>query len=249
MVSTLVGCADGANASGRFTTCESGPRDGQACDESSDCPGGDCSSNPLHCVGDPALEHVACTTNADCGLGNCVDACPSGRCVPLCVPRIDDPEAGLCAAGPPLYHCSGALEGFRVCGKEQAQATCAAVCDTSLTACTTRDDCPMGEACVGPCEQARQCEAGEDGVLGTIDDILDAGVCVEDGRACPLDPVVVEGGDIFNARGAPATPLSVAAFCLGRTNNPGVNAIVGVGGPGKLRRAGTYVTNGFAALP
>jgi hypothetical protein len=243
------GCADGNNARGQFTTCQGGSQDGKACDESSDCPGGDCSRNPLHCIGDPGFEHFACSTDADCGLGACVDACPSGRCVPLCVARLDDSEEGVCAAGPSLFHCSGALETFRNCERAHAEADCAAVCDISLTPCTALEDCPMGENCVGPCERARECEAGEDGVMGTADDIAGAGTCVEDARPCPLDSVEAEGGDLLNGRGGPASPLSVATFCLGRTNNPGVNAIVGVGGPGRLRRAGTYVTNGFSALP
>ncbi|HET9063327.1 MAG TPA: hypothetical protein VFO62_08570, partial [Candidatus Binatia bacterium] len=246
---TGLGCADGNNSTGSFTTCEGGALDGQACDETSDCPGGDCSRNPLHCNGDPDFARVACTTNADCGSGECVDACPSGRCVPLCIPRMEDPEEGLCAAGPPLYHCSGALESFRTCGREQAEASCDAVCDTSLTPCASHEDCPLGERCVGPCESARECAAGDDGVMGSADDIPGGGVCVEDTRTCPLDPVEAEGGDTFNGRGSPDHPYSVATFCLGRTNNPGVNSIVGVGGPGRLRRAGTYVTNGFAALP
>jgi hypothetical protein len=244
-----LGCADGDGSTGQFTTCDGGVQDGQACDESSDCPGGDCTENPLHCSGDPAFERFACTTNADCGLGACVDACPSGRCGPLCLPRIEDAEKGACAAGPPLYHCSGTLESFRDCGKDQAEGSCAAVCDLSLTPCTGPEDCPLSETCTGPCEQARECAAGDDGVLGNVDDIVGGGICVEDVRTCPLDPIEAEGGDVFNGRGDPARPFSVATFCLGRTNNPGVNTIVGVGGPGRLRRAGTYVTNGFATLP
>jgi hypothetical protein len=162
---------------------------------------------------------------------------------------IDDPEDGVCAAGPPSYHCSGALERFRTCEREEAEGSCAAVCDTSLTPCRAAEDCPPSETCTGPCVQARSCAAGADGVMGTVDDIAGGGICVEGERACPLDPVEAEGGDLFNQKGGPSSPLSVATVCLGRTNNPGANAIVGVGGPGRLRRAGSYVTNGFAALP
>ena len=200
-------------------------------------------------MGDPAFEHVACTTNGDCGLGACVDACPSGRCVPLCVARIDDPDEGVCAAGPPRYHCSGALESFRECDRARAEASCAAVCDTSLTPCSAREDCPMAEACVGSCEKARSCAAGTDGVMGTTDDIVGAGVCVEDATACPLPTVEAEGGDVFNGKGDASSPLSAAAFCLGKSNSAALNGVVGVGGPGRLRRAGRYVTNGFSALP
>jgi hypothetical protein len=243
------GCADGNNAFGFFTTCKGGAREGRACDESSDCPGGDCSRNPYHCTGDPEFIRVECSTNSDCGVGSCVDACPTGRCVPLCVSQLGEPEQGVCAAGPPLYHCSGELETFRTCDRASAASDCGATCDTSHTPCAAQQDCPPGETCAGPCEKARACEAGNDGVIGTADDIDGAGLCIEDARVCPLDSIQAEGGDIFNGKGGPTTPLSAAAFCLGKTANPGLNAIVGVGGPGRLRRAGTYITNGFFELP
>lgn len=244
-----IGCADGGGSAGRFTTCAGGIHAGRACDEASDCPGSSCSNNPRHCIGDAAFEHSLCTSNGDCGLGTCLDACPSGKCVPLCLPSAADTEEGVCAAGPAVYHCSGPLDSFRACGVAEAQGGCAAVCEIALTACDSRDDCPPGEACIGPCDRARSCEAGTDGILGNVDDLIGAGACVEDVTICNLDPVGAEGGDTINGRGGPSAPLSVAAFCLGRTSSPSVDTVVGVGGPGRLRKGGMYTTNGFATLP
>ena len=101
---------------------------------------------------------------------------------------------------------------------------------------------------MGSCERRRGCEAGSDGTLGTVDDVIGAGECVQDLPSCPLEPLAAEGGDVLNSRGGPADPRSVAVFCLGRTASPGVNTVVGVGGPGRVRRAGSYVTNGFTNL-
>jgi hypothetical protein len=244
-----MGCADGNNATGRFTTCAGGLNAGRACDANSDCPGSSCSTNPRHCTGDQAFLRVACQNDGDCGVGSCVNACPGGRCVPLCMPRDDDPEEGICAAGPPVYRCDGPLDAFRTCGRSEAEGSCDAVCEKSLTPCTAAAQCPPGEACIGSCVHARSCEAGYDGVLGTTDDLVGAGVCVEKPGVCPLDPIEAEGGDVWNGRGGPSQPLSVATFCLGRTNAPAVNTVVGVGGPGRLRRAGRYATNGFSGLP
>jgi hypothetical protein len=243
-----VGCANGGNASGRFTVCAAGFNIGRACDEDADCPGSACSVNPTHCVGDPDFEQVLCATNIDCGVGVCTDACPSGRCVPLCLPTLDDAEEGECSGGPAVYHCSGALDGFRTCDASQATAGCDAICETSLTPCDERSDCPPDEACVGSCERRRSCEAGSDGMLGTVDDWVSAGDCIADLPTCPLEPLAAEGGDVFNSKGSPSSPRSVAVLCLGRTSSTAVNAVVGVGGPGRVRREGSYLTNGFTVL-
>jgi hypothetical protein len=85
-------------------------------------------------------------------------------------------------------------------------------------------------------------------MLGNVDDLLGAGDCIADLPSCPLDPLAAEGGDVFNSRGSPSEPRSAAVFCLGKTSGSGVNTVVGVGGPGQLRRQGTYATNGFTEL-
>jgi hypothetical protein len=241
------GCADGSSAAGAFTSCSAGVNAGRACDEDGDCPGGACDANPLHCTGDPAFEHFSCTTNADCGGGVCGDACPGGRCVPLCVPDPSDIEDGICAAGPPTFHCSGLSDSFRVCGETELNGTCDAVCSQSAAACDSDYDCAVGEKCQGECTAARLCEAGVDGILGTSDDIPGAGVCVSDTRECPI--YGIEGGDIYNGHGGPVAVKSVAAFCLSATGNGGINQVTGIGGPGRLRQYGVNVTNGFAILP
>ena len=57
--------------------------------------------NPLQCSGgDPADEGTSCTTNGDCATGTCGDACPGGRCVPLCLPATDPTFSARCAAAP-----------------------------------------------------------------------------------------------------------------------------------------------------
>jgi hypothetical protein len=242
------GCANGS-AGGTLTTCEGGPEDGHACDADSDCAPGTCSRNPTHCTGDPAYERFACSTNGDCGLGTCVDACPSGRCVPLCVPEVDDPEDGVCAAGPTAYHCSGEKDVFRTCTDTAAKAGCSATCSVSATPCTGNTDCPTGESCLGACAVATNCEAGGDGQLGTFDDLPGAGICIGDNRNCFLDPIQGEGGDIFNGQGDPNNAKSVSIYCVGKTSAAAINTSAGLGGAGRLRQSGVNVSSGFTSLP
>lgn len=237
-----VGCADGVG-SGQGTTCSAGTNAGKLCDEDSDCPGGLCNDNPTHCVGDPLFERNPCTSNAQCGAGTCVDACPSGRCVPLCLPEPGDPEEGTCAAGPDIYACSGAKYSYVTCTRAAAEASCAATCSVTPMACDSSDDCPSGETCEGSCENSRDCEAGADGALGTSDDLPGAGVCIGNERGCILDPISVEGGDTFNGNGTNTNYLRTSIWCFGRTNNSGVNATSGFGGPGVMRERGTNVLN------
>jgi hypothetical protein len=242
------GCANG-NSSGQLTTCVGGPNAAKACDEDSDCTPGTCSGNPTHCTGDPAFERFGCTTNADCGLGNCVDACPSGRCLPLCVPDGVDPEDGVCAAGPTAYHCDGAQDSFRTCTETEAAGGCGATCSVAATPCASASECPVGETCQGSCELAKLCEAGPDGVLGNFDDQPGAGICVGDNRNCFLDPITGEGGDTINGEGDPVNVKSVSIYCLGATNSSAINTAAGLGGPGRLRQRGVNLTSGFTSLP
>lgn len=237
-----VGCADG-NSSGQGTTCNTGVNAGKLCDEDSDCPGGLCNDNPSHCTGDPAFERFPCTSNAQCGAGTCVDACPSGRCVPLCLPDVGDPEEGSCAAGPDIYSCEGAEYAFVTCTQAAAENTCAATCSVTPMACNSSDDCPLGESCQGSCENSRDCEAGADGALGTADDLIGAGACVGKDRGCILDPIAVEGGDTLNGNGSNTNYLRTSIWCFGRTTNAGVNATSGFGGPGVIRERGVNVMN------
>jgi hypothetical protein len=235
------GCANGVGA-GEGTTCALGGNAGKLCDEDSDCPGGTCSDNPTHCTGDPSFERNPCTTNVDCGVGTCGDACPSGRCVPLCLPELGDPEDGVCAAGPARFSCDSEKFGF-LCTQASAEAGCAATCSVSATPCDSIEDCPTGETCAGSCENARDCEAGTDGTLGTSDDFLGAGNCIAKTRGCNLNPIMVEGGDTLNGNGTSTDYLRSSIWCFGRTQNGGVNTTSGFGGPGVIRERGTNVMN------
>ncbi len=243
-----LGCATG-NSSGQLTTCVGGPNAARACDEDSDCTPGTCSGNPTHCSGDPAFERFDCTTNADCGVGTCGDACPSGRCLPLCLPDGADPEDGVCAAGPTAYHCDGAEDSFRTCTVTEAAGACNATCSVAATPCTSASGCPSGETCQGACQQAQLCEAGPDGVLGNFDDQPGAGICVGDNRNCYLDPIVGEGGDTLNGNGDPINVKSVSIYCIGATNSTAINSSAGLGGPGRLRQRGVNLTSGYTSLP
>lgn len=237
-----VGCADG-NSAGQGTRCAGGSNNNKPCDENSDCPGGSCSNNPKHCSGDPAFERFVCTTNADCGLGTCGDACAGGRCVPLCVPELGDPEDGVCAAGPERYTCESPAFGFVNCTKAATEASCAATCSVSATPCDSINDCPSGETCQGDCDSAQDCEAGADGTIGTDDDLAGAGPCVAQERGCNLDPISIEGGDIFNGLGNNTNYLRASIWCFGKTLNPAFNSTAGFGGPGTIRERGVNVLN------
>jgi hypothetical protein len=244
------GCGTG-NSSGQFTLCVGGANNASACDEDTDCPGGTCSGNPTHCVGtgDPATELNTCTTNGDCGVGTCMDACPSGRCTPLCEAEIGNPYKGRCSAGPIQYRCNGPKDGFRSCTAVEEAGGCLAVCSISATACVGDSDCPSGEACEGDCLNARLCEAGEDGIVGTPDDITGAGICTSDLRRCFLNPIVVEGGDTFNGLGGPNYGNAPSVYCTGATNSLIINASAGLGGPGVLRSQGPIIANGHPTIP
>ena len=243
------GCATG-NSSGQGTTCAAGANFGKLCDEDIDCPGSTCSKNPTHCVGDPATAQFGCTTNADCGLGTCEDACPTGRCLPLCVPDPGDPTDGICAAGPPVPRCDGVKFTYRTCLQSSATSgACAATCSISATSCTSQDDCPSGETCAGPCQSHEDCEAGPDGIMGTTDDVVGAGACVLDDRDCYLEPLVAEGGSTLNGMGDPENDFTAVIWCYGKTSNAGINGTAGFGGPGRVLQKGINVSNGFTAIP
>jgi hypothetical protein len=259
-----VGCGSGGGGIQGFpTTCTGGSEPGAACDEDSDCSGGGtCDNNPEHCIGDPAFERLPCTSDAQCGAGTCVNACPSGRCVQLCLPadhplfppdygyRPDDPEEGLCAAGPPTYHCSGAADDFRLCDKEKADAPCNATCSISGNPCSPINPCPEAEGtCQGTCQLAQVCEAGVDGILGNNDDFPGAGICIPDSRNCFVPGLNAEGGDTINGKGDPTNVRAVSTFCVPATSNNAINSTAGLGGPGRLRQNGVNVTNGFTTLP
>jgi len=272
------GCASGGGGfNGLPTLCTGGGF--LACDEDTDCAdegdSGTCSVNPTHCegTGDPNTELLACATNGDCGVGTCVDACPAGRCVPLCLQAddpffppgfgdksADDPEEGLCAAGPPFYHCDGVGQEFIVCFKGNADGDCDSVCTDSCSgggvpgpggsqaACTAQSDCAGGETCCGSCELTGFCNSGTDNLMGTSDDLPGTGLCVGGARNCVINDFFAEGGDTLNGQGDPTNVKAVSSYCIGPTSNSAINATAGLGGPGRLRQLGVNVPS-FTALP
>jgi hypothetical protein len=243
-----VGCADG-NSVGEGTGCAGGVNQGKLCDEDADCPDSSCSANPMHCIGDPAFDRFGCDSDADCGLGSCVDACPGGRCLPLCVPTAADPFDGEGAAGPSDYHCSGGKFQFKSCPPSAASGSCDAVCSVSGISCVSSSQCPAGETCEGSCEQARDCEAGSDGMLGTADDLAQSGVCVVDPVSCFLNPILGEGGTTDNGMGDATNMSTVGLFCSKPVpNNPAVNNGAGFGGPTRVRVRGENIPN-FTSIP
>jgi len=264
-----VGCADG-NTGSVGTACAGGPNVGSLCNADTDCPTSTCSDNPGHCLGDPAFERFLCSTNAECGTGTCEDACPGGRCQPLCVPALfcddaiticaanadctgigdqlcndGDPTDGVCVAGPPQYRCAGERFTLKSCNAlgDAFGASCDAVCSVSATPCTADGDCPSGEVCEGPCLSHKGCESGDDGVLGTNDDEIGAGICTRIALDCFLDPVVAEGGDTLNGQGDATNTNTVALFCQDPTVSSAINDGAGFDGPNRVRKTGLSVVN------
>ncbi len=237
------GCADAWSETGLFTICDGGANDGWACDEDQDCPGGACSGNPRHCTGDAALAGAPCSDDGDCGTGNCGDACPGGRCVPLCQAQADDPEEGRCAAGPPFYLCEGGKYYQVNCLSTSQGAGCEAACTGSSTPCTSQGDCASGERCEGPCESHQLCEAGPDGILGNDDDRDGAGACIAKPRSCQLPTIAAQGGSTLNGLGDPTNFREVSVWCFPASVNPPMNSQTGFGGPGRHRGEGYRVMN------
>ncbi|MFT4569481.1 MAG: hypothetical protein ACI91F_000348 [Candidatus Binatia bacterium] len=223
------GCVTGNTGSGIFTTCSNSTA---ACDEDSDCPGGTCTDTPVHCTaGDPEKSLNSCSVNADCdtlvtpGDGVCGDACPSGRCVPLCLPSgqcnggsqdglvcgdtfdcagfpcdVVDPDAGVCGAGK-TFHCSGEFESL-------------------------------------------PCQPEDENTTQNCDEIVPgAGICVADVALCYLPDHQVEGGDTLNGNADPTNFFTVANYCVPATTSVAVNSTAGLPGMGRLRQGGTSVLN------
>jgi hypothetical protein len=221
---------------------------GALCDEDSDCDGGTCATNPLHCTGDPLFAQFACTSNADCGGGTCGDACPGGRCVPLCLPTLD-PVQGECAAGPEIAHCTGGFYVGKGCPIVAANAGCSATCSVTPGPCVMDSDCPSGESCAGACPHAGECEAGDNGIIGDSDDNVGAGACEFFPRSCFLDPIGGEGGTTDNGQGDPDNANTAVTWCFGATTHVATNITSGFPGPGRVLAKGTNVTNGFTSIP
>ncbi len=241
-----VGCGTGKAAVGEYTVCVGGGNDGLNCDEDADCePGGACTGNPNHCINDLNFLSVLCDSDADCGNGTCTDACPDGRCTPLCVvdgatclggdraggvcanngdcdgggecQGAPDMEEGACISGPGRYHCDG-IEAFLPCA-------------------------------AGDVGTEKGCELGPDGFPDTVDDLPGTGFCVEDVHPCHVNDGATEGGDMLNG-GIPDLLhyFSVGHYCIPSSSSPSINAATGFPGPGRNRQRGRFVVN-YDAIP
>ncbi|MFP6626839.1 MAG: hypothetical protein VCA74_07290 [Deltaproteobacteria bacterium] len=244
------GCADSNSTTGGgdFTACAGGANVGKACDEDGDCPGSSCSVNPLHCSGDAAYEHMPCSGDGDCGSGSCVDACPQGRCVPLCVAKDGAPYEGVCAAGPPVFHCESGKYTGRNCPPSAAYSDCQATCSGSGVLCTGDEQCPAGQTCAGPCDTHRECGAGLDGILGNWDDLFGAGACIADERSCFSAQIPGTGGTTLNGKGDATNVFQNNLTCYTSTNNAPTNNVTGLGGPARNHKHATRIPN-FTSLP
>jgi hypothetical protein len=160
------------------------------------------------------------------------------------LPEPGDPEDGLCAAGPDVYHCEGVtIDLYTALQCPAPSAACSATCSLSGDPCSATSDCPSGETCEGPCPRALACEAGDDGILGTDDDLIGAGDCIADARDCFLDPLPGEGGSTLNGKGSHEDWYTVGFQCFPSTPSTVINGGAGFGGPGRVRRRGTTLVN------
>jgi len=239
---TATGANYGRGCGGNFTTCVGGLEAGATCDEDADCSGGGtCTANPKICDGGANLD-MACTTDGDCPGSTCVVACPGGLCTPLCA------EKGV---------CNGGANNGLGCSVDYAcpGGTCDVV-DSEDGVCAAG---PPLYNCNGkghefrPCLPAFEgttsgCEAGVDGVVGTEDDYVGAGICVATTRGCFVNNGHAEGGDTLNGQGGPTQTKSVTVFCIPASSSSSVNSTAGMPGPGRLRQRGIVVPN-FTVLP
>lgn len=240
-------CGVGNEGVCSVNSCSGGSNDGNPCASTAQCPGGTCPATTPCTVGDAPCTYGqcvpdVCTTNADCEIAvTCDNACPSGRCTPLCVtsglcsggPKDglrcaldvdclggtcipDDPEEGACAKGA-FNHCDGPGWEFVSCAPLQ----------------------------VGTQEG---CEFGTDSIGGNANDNIGAGYCVADVTNCFINDGAAEGGTTLNGKGDPTNTYSVAAYCVPASTNSAVNATAGLPGPGRIRQAAVTVPN-FTSLP
>ena len=245
-------CGTGSSGLCSIRRCSGGSADLEVCNQDSSCPGGTCPAAALCTIGGgapngPCSEGSCnpddCVVALDCdGGATCDNACPSGRCTPLCTARgicnggdrdgkfcaidadcvgggtcvPDDPEEGACAQGN-FEHCDGPGWGFISCSPLQV-------------------DTEAG------------CEGGVNGITGDADDNVGAGYCRADINNCFVNDGAAEGGDTINGNGDPTHTLSVAAYCIPASTSSAVNTTAGLPGAGRIRQPALVVPN-FTVLP
>ena len=239
------GCALTDNGNGAFTTCAGGTDAGARCDEDSDCEGGGtCSNTSSECVaGAPARIGAICSDNAQCdtssgsGDGVCASSCPDGRCVPLCYPegtcnggvRSGEPCATDVQCGGGVCEVTNTEDGL--CAAGPLQYRCSGAGFTTLPCAQSDVDTPAG------------CESGNDGIAGTVDDILGAGLCKSRPADCYYNNGLMEGGDTGNGMGDPSNIKYVSSYCTAPAENSIINMVSGYGGPSKITRYGSAFVN------
>lgn len=177
-------CASDADCGGLPGRCTN-----LGCDEDADCPGGSCSLQPLHCSGgDPEDEGAACTTSADCPTGTCGDACPGGRCVPLCLPSTSGLFSPRCSVSPFIdcttnadcgafggtceaftdpdeAFCAGGPEFYRCSGFKDSFRICDETSATGSCDAVCADSCSSEGVATGgsgtACTQPAECPGSE----------------------------------------------------------------------------------------
>lgn len=269
-------CGDGNLGECSFRKCNGGTNDGEICASLAQCPGGiSCDVVPCtiggapcddgFCVADP------CLTDPDCvDGGTCEDACPAGRCVPLCVERGicngGDRDRKFCALD---IDCTGGgtcIEPGECRNGDYVDDRRACVDDTD---CGGGGTCEVIDIVEGACAQGsfNHCDGPgwefvscaplqvgtQDGCeLGTTgsptDDNIGAGFCRADITNCFINDGAAEGGSTLNGRGDPTNAFAVASYCIPASTSGAVNSTAGLPGPGRIRQPVRIEPN-FDVLP
>jgi hypothetical protein len=234
-----------ANDGNRGGTCWSGEDDGASCDigeynTTFPAPGGNGAGLSLDCfplsgknvsgtglkislsqtTGTAALPAAA----IPCGFNGQVPTplCPCGECsldtAQACTSNVDCPGVGVCqrfASGKPRPNqcvdeiCTSQGGGEGACMANPLLSFCDGI---------LRSD---GKGFLS-CNSNADCA-----VLGST-----AGACtVTSRKACFLNPITATGV------ADPTAPVGVAAFCIPRTANAGINDVAGLPGPGRIKNA------------
>ncbi len=255
-----------ANDGLRGGTCFKGLNDGQSCDigafhESFPAPGGSGAGLSLDCFPDPGknvsgtglkitLSQTTGTASlplagVKCGFPIFAESlCPCGQCS-TGLPSPNDFTVDTCTSN---ADCAGI-------GNETCANPDGAVFPNNCTNGLCSDIGGRGECSIGPddgfCDGILLSDGS--GFLACNNDAdctpaiigLPGGTCtLTTRRSCFLDPISATG------TADPATPIGVAAFCIGRTGNAGINAVAGLPGPGRVTNAAaatTFCTDGVTA--
>jgi hypothetical protein len=242
-------CGLGSTGSCSISRCVGGSNAGNLCQQAGQCPSGSCVAPTCEVGGAPCTEGLCvpttCTADPDCDNGaTCDDACPAGRCTPLCVDRghcVGGPKNGLfCAID---TDCPGGS-----CDQLPSDENEGACANGSFDHCDGRG---WEFISCSPVQVNTQqgCEMGTDTILGNANDNIGAGYCRRDIKNCFVNNGYAEGGTTGNGKGDPTNTFSVATFCIpAAAGNSPVNPTAGLPGPGRIRQRALVVPN-YSVLP